>query len=82
MRNLRWSAADLKRFFESKPNIDKIRRALEIRDELKHRIDYLKQALQYVYVKEFEKEINDAIAKIDSVVEKGTDAALKAYEAE
>ena len=76
------SAAALKTFFESKPNIDKIRGALEIRDELKHRIDYLKQALQYVYVKEFEKEINEAIAKIDSVVEKGTDAALKAYEAE
>ena len=49
------SAAALKTFFESKPNIDKIRGALEIRDELKHRIDYLKQALQYVYVKEFEK---------------------------
>ena len=82
MRNLRWSAADLKKYFEAKPNIDKIRRALEIRDELKHRIDYLKQALQYVYDDKFQKEINDAIAKIDSVVEKGTDAALKAYESE
>ena len=82
MRNLRWSAADIKKYFESKPNIDKIRRALEIRDELKHRIDYLKQALQYVYDDKFQKEINDAIAKIGSVVEKGTDAALKTYESE
>ena len=82
MRNLRWSAAEIKKFFESKPNIEKIRRALEIRDELKHRIDYLKQALQYVYVKDFETEINTAIEKIGSVVEKGTDAAVKAYETE
>ena len=82
MRNLRWSASDLKRFFEAKPNMDTIRRALEVRDELKHRIDYLSQALQYVYEDKFQKEIKDALEKIDDVVAKGSDAALGSYKNE
>ena len=62
--------------------MDTIRHALEVRDELKHRIDYLSQTLQYVYEDKFQKEIKDAIEKIGDVVEKGTDAALNAYKNE
>lgn len=82
MRNLRWSATELKGFFDAKPNMEKIRRALEIRDELKHRIDYLNQALQYVYEDKFQKEIKAVMDKIEDVVSKGTDAALNSYKTE
>lgn len=80
LRNLQWSATELKQIFEAKANMSKIEHAIEVRDELKQRIDYLKQTIQYVD-EAFGLEIQTALKKIGDVVVKG-DAALNSYKAE
>ena len=82
MRNLPWSQQDIHRFFEAKPEIQRGKRLLEVRDSLKARIGYLNQALQYIYDQDFEKEIKDTIVKVGDVVAKNSDAALNSYNAE
>ncbi len=83
MRNLRWTAEQLRGVFEAKTDLDNALKILKFAGDIKSKISYLNQAKQYIIDEAFIERINKAIEKVSKVAEqKDNEQAVRAYVSE
>lgn len=83
MRNLRWTADQLKGVFEGKNVMENANKILKFVDDIRHKISYLNQAKQYIIDEGFIGRIDAAISKVAGVAEqRENEQAVRTYVAE
>ena len=68
MRNLPMTAEDIKRVTDVKKEMRRIKRIMQIVEELRPRVSYLSQALQYMTEETMKGEVEYAIEKLKDVI--------------
>lgn len=83
MRNLPWTAEDIKKVTAVKKRMAEVNHIMKFVEDFRSRLSYLSQALQYMTDEDMKKRVEDAIAKLKDIIAVMNDEQqVNAYRAE
>lgn len=83
MRNLPWTAAEIKKTIAAKKDIDEVKKLNKFADEFRSRLSYLTQAQQYMTSESMKTRTTAALGKINEVISRKSDQQfVSAYRTE